>query len=206
MRSLTLILLAVFGFAATSLSAQVTKKQRKMLEAIETLEATSFVKEFKSCKSTVENVMRDFNDIAAEYPAGEVRRIEAGYAATEDALNDILMTLRDDLLDPEIRAFIIKKPGRHAADMETKLKYAMDLFDRDVRAPIMELTGDAPVGFGIADIKMIIDMVIQAVDAIKAMRRTFDEMNEDFLDEHFTDELKVATATELKLEMEEAGR
>jgi hypothetical protein len=173
------------------------KREKKMQSAIDALMSTQFVQKYKEYKEIVESTAGSFKAVASNYDAREVERIKFNYEASRASFEKILMGVKKDLLDKTTRDYIAGNPDRYTQFVASELEMAMNNYQESVVHKINILTGNQVVGFGVLELKMIIDLVFDVVGIIQSINKELERMNEEYLDQHFTNILKIKSWDEL---------
>lgn len=194
-KALILSLLSLF-LLSNDLFSQ-NKREKKMQGAIDALMTTEFIQKYSEYKQLVEMTALDFKTQAEYYDQMEVNRISFGYETSRAAFDKILDGLRKDLLDKSTREYIQQNPDRYTHFVTNELEFAMNNYQEQVIYKINELTGNETVGFGIFEIKLFLDLIFDVVGVITSIEKELDKMNEKYLDENFTNPLRVASWEEL---------
>lgn len=168
-----------------------------MQAAINALMGTEFVQKYKEYKEIVEVTAGSFKPVAANYDQAEVNRIKFNYETSRAAFDKILMGVKKDLLDKTTREYIATSPDRYTQFIASELEMAMNNYQETVVFKINMLTGQQTVGFGIMEIKLLIDLVFDVVGVIKSINAELDRMSEEYLDQHFTSVLQIKSWDEL---------
>ncbi len=193
-KALIITLAALFSFTA---GFAQNKREQKMQAAIDALMTTQFVQKYKEYKDIVEVTASSFKPTAASYDQMEVERIKFNYETSRASFDKILMGVKKDLLDKTTREYIVGNPDRYTQFVATELEMAMNNYQEMVVFKINTLTGQQTVGFGIMEIKLLLDLVFDVVGVIQSINKELDKMNEAYLDEKFTNVLKIKTWDEL---------
>ena len=201
-KALILFLLATVSL--TGMYAQ-NKRQQKMQDAIDALMGTQFVMKYKEYKEIVEVTASSFKPMAANYDQMEVERIKFNYETSRAAFDKILMGVKKDLLDKTTREYIAGNPDRYTQFVASELEMAMNNYQEMVVFKINMLTGQQTVGFGIMEIKLLLDLVFDVVGIIQSINKELDRMSEEYLDENFTNVLKIKSWDELGLSNNTGG-
>jgi hypothetical protein len=201
-KALILFLLATVSL--TGMYAQ-NKRQQKMQDAIDALMGTQFVMKYKEYKEIVEVTASSFKPMAANYDQMEVERIKFNYETSRAAFDKILMGVKKDLLDKTTREYIAGNPDRYTQFVASELEMAMNNYQEMVVFKINMLTGQQTVGFGIMEIKLLLDLVFDVVGIIQSINKELDRMSEEYLDENFTNVLKIKSWDELGLSTNTGG-
>ena len=176
-----------------------------MQDAIDALMGTQFVMKYKEYKEIVEVTASSFKPMAANYDQMEVERIKFNYETSRAAFDKILMGVKKDLLDKTTREYIAGNPDRYTQFVASELEMAMNNYQEMVVFKINMLTGQQTVGFGIMEIKLLLDLVFDVVGIIQSINKELDRMSEEYLDENFTNVLKIKSWDELGLSNNTGG-
>ncbi len=191
-----LILLLLAAMALPGAYAQ-NKRAQKMQGAIDALMTTQFVQKYKEYKEIVESTASGFKPMAANYDQMEVERIKFNYETSRASFDKILQGVKKDLLDKTTREYIAGNPDRYTQFVASELEMAMNNYQETVVFKINTLTGQQTVGFGILEIKLLLDLVFDVVGVVQSINKELDRMNEEYLDENFTNILKIKSWDEL---------
>lgn len=191
-----LFLLLALAIALPATFAQ-NKRESKMQAAIDALMTTQFIQKYKEYKEIVETTAGSFKPMAANYDPMEVNRIKFNYETSRAAFDKILLGVKKDLLDKTTREYIKTSPDRYTQFVASELEMAMNNYQESVVHKINMLTGQQTVGFGIMELKLILDLVFDVVGVINSINKELDRMNEAYLDEKFTNVLKIKSWDEL---------
>jgi hypothetical protein len=195
MKKALFVLLAFLLLSPAAFSQN--KREKKMQAAIDALMGTQFVMKYKEYKEIVETTAGSFKPMAAGYDAMEVERIKFNYETSRAAFDKILMGVKKDLLDKTTREYIAGNPDRYTQFVATELEMAMNNYQESVVHKINLLTGQQTVGFGFMEIKLLLDLVFDVVGVIQSINKELDRMSEEYLDENFTNLLKIKGWNEL---------
>ena len=191
-----LILLFVSLVSMPAVFAQ-SKREQKMQAAIDALMTTQFVQKYKEYKELVELTASDFKAISPNYDKMEVDRIRFNYESSRAAFDKILSGVKKDLLDKTTRGYIAENADRYTQFVASELEMAMNNYQESVIYKINLLTGQQTVGFGITDLKLILDLVFDVVGVISSINKELERMSEEYLDANFTNLLKIRSWDEL---------
>ncbi len=193
-KALIITLAALFSFTAAF--AQ-NKREKKMQAAIDALMTTQFVQKYKEYKDIVEVTAGSFKPMSTGYDQMEVSRIKFNYETSRASFDKILNGVKKDLLDKTTREYIASSPDRYTQFVATELEMAMNNYQEMVVFKINTLTGQQTVGFGIMELKLLLDLVFDVVGVIQSINKELDKMSEAYLDEKFTNVLKIKSWDEL---------
>lgn len=188
-QSLIVMLLALV-FAAPAFGQ---KRERKMQEAIDSLNTTEFVRKYKEYKELVEMTISNFKAVSSNYEIADVQEVQYGFKTTASNFNKILETIKKDLLDKKTREFIKTSPDRYTQFVAQELDLAYKGFQQTVVLKITELTGEQPVGIGVMEIKLLLDLVFDVVGVINSIEGELSRMNDAYVEEKFVAPLRVKT-------------
>ncbi|MCB0518270.1 MAG: hypothetical protein H6577_20735 [Lewinellaceae bacterium] len=191
-----LFIFLAFAISLPSVFSQ-NKREQKMQAAIDALMTTQFVQKYKEYKDIVEVTAGDFKPISTGYDAAEVGRIKFNYETSRAAFDKILDGVKKDLLDKSTREYIANSPDRYTQFVASELEMAMNNYQETVVYKINMLTGNQTVGFGIMEIKLLLDLVFDVVGVIQSINKELDRMSEEYLDQHFTSVLRIKSWDEL---------
>ncbi len=201
-KALIITLAGLFLF--TTAEAQ-NKREAKMQAAIDALMTTQFVQKYKEYKDIVEVTAGDFKAVSANYDQAEVGRIKFNYESSRASFDKILNGVKKDLLDKTTREYIAGNPDRYTQFVASELEMAMNNYQESVVFKINTLTGNQTVGFGIMELKLLLDLVFDVVGVINSINKELDRMSEEYLDQHFTQVLKIKTWDELGMATNAGG-
>lgn len=173
------------------------KREEKMQEAINALMETEFIAKYQEYKALVETTALDFKTQSEYYDQAAVERIRFGYENSRMVFEKILDGIHKDLLQKSTRDYIAGNPERYTQFISTQLDLAMNSYQEQVVYKISELTGVETVGFGIMEIKLLLDLVFDVVAVIKSINKELDRMSEEYLNTHFTEPLRIASWEQL---------
>lgn len=193
-KALIITFAALFSFTAAFAQS---KREKKMQAAIDALMQTSFVQKYKEYKEIVEVTAGSFKPTANAYDQMEVSRIKFNYETSRAAFDKILLGVKTDLLDKTTREYIVSNPERYTQFVANELEMAMNNYQETVVFKINTLTGQQTVGFGIMEIKLLLDLVFDVVGVVQSIQKELDKMSEAYLDEKFTNVLKIKSWDEL---------
>ena len=169
------------------------KRERKMQEAIDSLNTTEFVQKYKQYKEVVEMTISNFKAVSSNYELSDVQEVQYGFKTTASNFNKILETIKKDLLDKKTREFIKTSPDRYTQFVAQELDLAYKGFQQTVVVKITELTGEQPVGIGVMEIKLLLDLVFDVVGVINSIDAELARMSDAFVEEKFVAPLRVKT-------------
>lgn len=193
-KALIITFVALFSFTAAFAQS---KREKKMQEAINALMQTQFIQKYKEYKDIVEVTAGSFKPTSSAYDQMEVSRIKFNYETSRAAFDKILLGVKKDLLDKTTREYIVGNPERYTQFVANELEMAMNNYQETVVFKINTLTGQQTVGFGIMEIKLLLDLVFDVVGVVQSIQKELDKMSEAYLDEKFTNVLKIKSWDEL---------
>ena len=194
--TIRIIFLSIILGLSTQISAQ-SKKEKKLLQAIEALETTEFIKSYKECKLRVEKVATDFKLQEEFLEADDITRVQLSYQESKEEFDLILDNLKRKLLNKKYRKFMIDNPEEYTELVQLKLEKAMNNYEANCVKLIEEISGTEVVGFGISDIVLLVNIVGDIFGAIKNISKQLDKMNEIYIEEKFISKLRVKDWDEL---------
>ena len=196
MKLKSIILLLGITILATSVFGQ-SKNEKKFQKAIDALESTEFIKEMRSSKKKVESAVLDFKLQEEYFEEEDVDRVKECYQETIDGFDKIMENMKNKLMDKKRRASIVNDPDDYTELMQFRLEKVMEAHRENCIPLIEEITGVEAVGFGIEDIKFIIGLVADVVNALKGNGKSFDKMGENYLEDNFIKGLRISSWDDL---------
>ena len=187
-------------FGIILLSASIfgqSKNEKKFQKAIDALESTEFIKELRSSKKKVESAVLDFKLQEEYFEKEDVDRVKACYQETIDGYDKILENMKNKLMDKKRRESIVNDPDDYTELMQFRLEKIMEIHRENCIPMIEEITGVEAVGFGIEDIKFIIGLVSDIVNALQGNGKSFDKMGEEYLEDNFIVGLRISNWEDL---------
>ncbi|OAV43166.1 hypothetical protein [Lewinella sp. 4G2] len=192
MNRIVILLFLAFAFNISDASAQ-SRREKKAQAAIDELMKQPFIKAYRNNKRKVEQIAYEFKARESEFKPADVDIIRYNYRVACEEFDAVLIDIRNKMLDKRERKRLTTKEGseEYARQVTNDLNLAMADYEQNVVQKINELTGEKAHGIGIADIKLLVDLMTDVWATIKGIDRELERMEKDYMDEKFTNVLMV---------------
>ncbi len=160
---------------------------------------TDFLKDFEDARNKAEQSIRDFKRIQNDYDPKDVERVITAYNNSADRFNQILLKIKDDMLNKAVRKYIIKNPDGYAKQISFDLNEARDYYANNYQKVVVEVTNGQITG---ASFLTLIPQIIQygklAFQLFQKLQAELKKYNNTLLDTHLIGHNKFHTWAEVK--------
>jgi hypothetical protein len=152
---------------------------------------TDFLKDFEDARNRAEQSIRDFKRIQANYDPKQVERVMMAYNNSADRFNQILLKIKDDMLNKAVRKYIVSNPDGYAKQVSFDLNEARDYYANNYQKVVVEVTNGQITG---ASFLTLLPQIIQygklAFQLFQKLQAELKKYNNTLLDTHLVGENK----------------
>ena len=191
MKTVLLVCFLLGTFINNSALAQ-PKTDKRLESAIESLEKTAFIKEFKKCKKQIEANVADFK-ATKDIDEKDIRKVKRAYGETQEAFDNILNGLKKDLMSKANRGFIIASPDRYTDFTKRSLEEAMDEYQSNCQSLMDKATGKAGSVALVALLELLVPSINNLVTYFQDYKKALNTANEAFIETKLIQKLRLKT-------------
>lgn len=160
---------------------------------------TDFLKQFEEARNRAEQSVRDFKRIQGDYDEKQIERVKSAYNNSADRFNQVLLKIKDDLLNKATRKYLVKNPDDYAKQISYDLNLAKDFYANNYQKTLVEVTNGQITG---AALLALLPKIIQygklAFQLFQQLQTELKKYNQSLLDTHLIGHNKFHTWEEIK--------
>ncbi len=146
---------------------------------------TRFFIEFQQIRTNAESTVRSFKRKQDQYSPEDVQAVVDAYNTSAEYFNNVLRNIKQDLLDPEKRRFLVKFPADYSKQVECDLYRAKDFYQSKFQTKLLEVTGnDTGTGATLALVISILNYGKTAIDILASIREELRKFNDGILEQY----------------------
>lgn len=147
---------------------------------------TEFITKYEEARRRAEQSVVDFKRIQGEFSPESVAAVMDGYNASAERFNQVLLKVKDDLLDRQKRKFIVQFPDDYARQIEGELNRAKEFYANTYQRQLVQVTDGRITGTPflllLPEIIKYGKIAFQLFQSIKAEMKKYNEaMLEEYL-------------------------
>lgn len=144
-----------------------------------------FISEFQQTRTNAENTVRAFKRQQDQYSPEDVQAVTDAYNTSAEYFNAVLRHIKEDLLNPEKRKYLIKFPADYSKQVECDLYRAREFYQNKFQTKIIEVTGnDTGTGVTLAHLVEILSYGKKAIDILAGIREEIRKFNDSILEQY----------------------
>lgn len=110
------------------------------LNGLQQFLSTDFMSKFNEARRKSEESVQNFKQIQQDYSEEDIQRVMDAYNASADKYNNILIKIKEDLLNKQTRKFLIASPDTYASSIESELNEAKDFYANNYVKVVTKVT------------------------------------------------------------------
>lgn len=175
----------ILFIALTLCSAAAGSAQSGVYPALNRFLDTRFFSEFQALRTNAESTVRSFKHKQDQYSPEDVQAVIDAYNTSAEYFNNVLRNIKQDMLDPEKRRFLVHFPADYSKQVECDLYRAKDFYQSKFQTKIIEVTGsDTGTGVTLALVTTILSYGKTAIDMLASIREEIRKFNDSILEKY----------------------
>ncbi|MDW3645426.1 MAG: hypothetical protein R8P61_00010 [Bacteroidia bacterium] len=142
-----------------------------------------FMQELDSIKIRAEKSVRDFKAIQHLYTEEDVKLVSDSYDASAGLFNNMLLIVKEDLLDKKKRKFIREYPEDYSKQMMADLYQAKIFYETNYMADVTMVTNGQVTGFAwLGTAIMVFELAKEGWAVLQQVKEGWDDLKESAID------------------------
>ena len=166
------------------------KTNKRLEAAIESLEKTAFIKEFKKCKKQIEANVADFK-ATPDIDEQDIRKVKRAYGETQEAFEDIINGFKKDLISKGNRNFIAANPDRYTDFTKRSLQEANEDYLSNCQSLMDKVTGKSRSALLIAVFDILLPTIKDLVAYFQEYKKAIATDNEAYIEDKLIKKLRL---------------
>ncbi|MFZ2899970.1 MAG: hypothetical protein WA004_15190 [Saprospiraceae bacterium] len=159
--------------------------------------ATPFMKEYVDIRGRAENDVRHFKKNQFRYSDEDIQLVMDAYNSSAEYFNMILGNIKADILDKEIRRYIVSYPLKYSKEVETDLFRAREYYSDTFETEYARVTEEG-TSLTVSTILGLIPYIKGAIGLFNQIQAEIKKWSEKFLDENLIEPYRFKYWDEIK--------